>query len=75
MTDSKTPDYSTWTDGDLVDYFSDYHKDFYGYRPFWDDYRTRDNILAGIRAIDESFNRMIQSESGRKQLLADGWIV
>ncbi len=75
MTDTKTADYTTWTDSDLVDYFSDYHKDFYGHRPYWDEYQTRDNILAGIRAIDESFNRMLQSIDGRKRLLEDGWIV
>ena len=75
MTDTMTPDYSTWTDSDLVDYFSDYHKDYYGFRPRWDEYKTRDNILAGIKAIDESFNRMLQSEHGRRELLDDGWII
>ena len=75
MTDTIAPDYSTWNDSDLVDYFSDYHKDFYGHRPYWDEYKTRDNILAGIKAIDESFNRMLQSEHGRRELLDDGWII
>ena len=75
MTDTIAPDYSTWNDSDLVDYFSDYHKDFYGFRPHWDEYKTRDNILAGIKAIDESFNRMLQSEHGRRELLDDGWII
>lgn len=71
-----TTDYSTWSLNDLASHYSDYHKDFYGWRPRdWQDLESKEKLINAIKAIDESFDAMLKSEDGRKGLREDGWII
>jgi hypothetical protein len=69
-------DYSTWSTNDLASHYSDYHKDFHGWRPRdWENLETKENLIKAIKAIDEAFDCMLQSEQGRKALREDGWLI
>jgi len=70
-----TTDYSTWSLNDLASHYSDYHKDFYGWRPRdWEGLDTKENLIKAIKDIDKTFDHMLQSEQGRKTLREDGWV-
>lgn len=68
-------DYTTWNWSDLADHYSDFHKDYYGFRPDWTGITTKEILIERIKDIDKSFDRMVQSEQGRETLRSEGWIV
>lgn len=64
---------------ELQGYFSDFHKDFYGFRPRTlgsdEDWHSRDWLVARIDAIHNAMDKMKETYSGREQLRIQGWVI
>lgn len=62
----------------LQNTWSDYHKDFYGFRPkdvSAEQWNSEKFLQEQIDIIDRSFARMKSTFEGREQLRADGWLI
>lgn len=62
----------------LQSYYSDFHKDFHGWRPRGASpaqWRDRGFLTQQITAIHESLDAMKLTQSGRDQLRAAGWVI
>jgi hypothetical protein len=63
---------------ELQSYLSDFHKDFYGFRPRsatpeqWCD---RAYLEASINAIHDTMDAMKETPAGRAELRANGWVI
>ena len=64
---------------ELQSYFSDFHKDYYGFRPRgfgtpeqWND---RDWLIANIEQIHGAIDAMKATFKGREELREQGWVV
>ena len=64
---------------ELQGYYSDFHKDYYGFRPRgfgtpeqWND---RDWLIAQIEQIHNSMDSMKSTFEGRESLREQGWLV
>ena len=63
---------------ELQGIFSDFHKDFYGFRPRFatpEEWRNRDWLVERINAIHDAMDEMKKTPEGRAQLKADGWVI
>ena len=64
---------------ELQGYFSDFHKDFYGFRPRTlgsdEDWRNRSWLEAQINRIHDTMDAMKETPSGRAELRRQGWVV
>ena len=63
---------------ELQGYFSDFHKDFFGFRPRYatpEQWRDREWLEAAINAIHNTMDKMKESYSGREELRIKGWII
>lgn len=63
---------------ELQGYFSDFHKDFFGFRPRYatpEQWRDREWLEAAINAIHNTMDKMKESYSGREQLRIQGWVI
>jgi hypothetical protein len=63
---------------ELQGYFSDFHKDFFGFRPRYatpEQWRSREYLEAGINAIHDTMDRMKETAEGRRELRANGWVI
>jgi len=63
---------------ELQGYFSDFHKDFYGFRPRFatpEQWRDRSWLEASINGIHDAMDAMKKTFSGREQLRSEGWII
>ena len=64
---------------ELQGYFSDFHKDFYGFRPRTlgssEDWNNREWLEAQITRIHDAIDAMKKTFSGREQLRSEGWVV
>jgi hypothetical protein len=61
---------------ELQSYFSDFHKDFYGYRPRYGtraDWYDREWLIKAITTIHSDMDRMKETPEGRAQLREEGW--
>jgi hypothetical protein len=68
----------TLTVDDLQSYFSDFHKDFYGFRPRFatpEEWRDAEWLKARITAIHDAMDHMKTTPSGRAELRRQGWVV
>ena len=62
---------------ELQSYYSDFHKDFHGWRPRGatpEQWRDRGYLVSSINAIHDALDAMKTTESGRAQLRAAGWV-
>jgi hypothetical protein len=62
----------------LQSYFSDFHKDFFGFRPRYatpEQWRSREYLEAAINAIHNTMDNMKKTFSGREELRANGWVI
>jgi hypothetical protein len=71
--------YASLSVEELQSYFSDFHKDYYGFRPRgfgtpeqWND---RDWLIANIESIHGSIESMKATFKGREELREQGWAV
>ena len=65
-----------FTVDELQNYFSDFHKDYYGFRPRFathEEWNNRDWLVEHIDAIHDAMDEMKKTPEGRKQLRAEGW--
>ena len=63
---------------ELQGYFSDFHKDYFGFRPRYatpEQWRDREWLEAAINAIHNTMDKMKESYSGREELRIAGWII
>ena len=68
-----------YTVEELQGYFSDFHKDFYGFRPRTlgsdEDWRDRAWLEEQINRIHDTMDVMKTTFAGREELRERGWIV
>lgn len=63
---------------ELQSTFSDFHKDFYGFRPRWaseEHWNSVEWLKAEIDGIHNIMDEMKKTPQGREQLRAQGWLV
>ena len=63
---------------ELQSYFSDFHKDFYGFRPRFatpQQWNDSEWLITSIEGIHEVMERMSSTFEGREQLRYEGWSV
>ena len=61
---------------ELQSYFSDFHKDYYGFRPRFatpEQWQSRDWLVKSINGIHDAMDAMKKTPEGRAQLRAEGW--
>ena len=61
---------------DLQSYFSDFHKDYYGFRPRFatpEQWRDREWLIESIDAIHDAMDERKKTPEGRASLRAEGW--
>jgi pyridoxine/pyridoxamine 5'-phosphate oxidase len=61
---------------DLQSYYSDFHKDYFGYRPRSstpEQWVNRDWLIEQINGIHNAMDEMKKTYGGREQLRAEGW--
>lgn len=69
---------SQYTVEELQSYLSDFHKDFFGFRPRYatpEQWRDREYLEAGINAIHNTMDAKKLTFAGREELRANGWVV
>ena len=63
---------------ELQGYFSDFHKDFYGFRPRFatpEQWRDREWLESSINASHDTMDSMKETAEGRAELRANGWVI
>ena len=63
---------------DLQSYFSDFHKDYYGFRPRFatpEQWRDREWLIESIDAIHDAMDERKKTPEGRASLRAEGWVI
>jgi hypothetical protein len=63
---------------ELQGYFSDFHKDFFGFRPRYatpEQWRSREWLEAAINAIHNTMDKMKLTAEGRAELRRQGWVI
>ncbi len=63
---------------ELQSYFSDFYKDFYGFRPRFatpDEWNDSEWLITRIEGIHEVMERMSTTFEGREQLRYEGWTI
>jgi hypothetical protein len=71
-------DFADLTVDDLQSYYSDFHKDFHGWRPRGatpEQWRDRGYLVAQINGIHDAIDAMKKTFSGREQLRSEGWVI
>jgi hypothetical protein len=71
-------DFADLSVDDLQSYYSDFHKDFHGWRPRGatpEQWRDRGYLVAQINGIHDAIDAMKKTFSGREQLRSEGWII
>ena len=63
---------------ELQGYFSDFHKDFYGFRPRYsttEQWNSKEYLVAEINSIHDRMDNMKSTAQGRAYLREQGWII
>ena len=63
---------------ELQSYFSDFYKDFYGFRPRFatpEQWNDSEWLITSIEGIHEVMDRMSSTPEGREQLRYEGWTI
>jgi hypothetical protein len=63
---------------ELQGYYSDFHKDFYGWRPRGatpEQWNSKQFLVEQINSIHDAMDAMKATESGRNQLRSAGWVI
>lgn len=71
-------DFAELTVEDLQSYYSDFHKDFHGWRPRGatpDQWSNRSFLVDQINSIHAAMDAMKTTPAGRAELRAAGWVV
>ena len=72
----------TWDDMTVVEQlqceYSDFHKDFYGFRPRFatsEQWNSEEYLRAQIQSIHDAMDRMNLTFEGREELREQGWMI
>jgi len=71
-------DFAELTVDELQGYYSDFHKDFYGWRPRSatpEQWRDRGFLVEQINGIHDVMDAMKATPAGRAELRAAGWVI
>ena len=71
-------DFADLTVEDLQSYYSDFHKDFHGWRPRGatpEQWRDRAFLVEQINRIHDAMDAMKATPEGRAQLRRAGWVI
>lgn len=71
-------DFADLSVDELQGYYSDFHKDFYGWRPRSatpEQWRDRGFLVEQINRIHDVMDAMKATPQGRAQLRAAGWVI
>jgi hypothetical protein len=71
-------DFAELSVDELQGYYSDFHKDFYGWRPRSatpEQWRDRGFLVAQINSIHDVMDAMKATPQGRAELRAAGWVI
>jgi hypothetical protein len=71
-------DFAELTVEDLQGYYSDFHKDFYGWRPRSatpEQWQDRAFLVEQINRIHDVMDAMKETPQGRAELRAAGWVI
>jgi len=71
-------DFAELSVDELQSYYSDFHKDFHGWRPRGatpEQWRDRGFLVAQINGIHDALDAMKATPEGRAQLRRDGWVI
>jgi len=71
-------DFAELSVDELQSYYSDFHKDFHGWRPRGatpEQWRDRGYLVAQINSIHAALDAMKATPEGRAELRAAGWVV
>ena len=63
---------------ELQGYYSDFHKDFYGFRPrgaSLEQWESKQFLVAQINYIHDQMEQLKETFEGREQLREQGWII
>ena len=63
---------------ELQSYFSDFYKDFYGFRPRFatpEEWNDSEWLITRIEGIHEGMEKMSTTFEGREQLRYEGWSI
>ena len=66
------------TEDQLLGYFRDFYKDFYGVRPTFytvEQARNRAFLLNEIQKLENAFENMAKTAQGRAALESNGWVI
>ena len=67
-----------FTVDELQSYFSDFHKDYYGFRPRFathEQWNNRDWLVEHIDGIHNAMDEMKKTPEGRIALRESGWVI
>ena len=70
--------YSKYTVEELQGYYSDFHKDFYGFRPrreTAEQWSSKEFLVTQINSIHNQMDMLKETFAGREQLREQGWII
>lgn len=71
-------DFADLSVDELQGYYSDFHKDFYGWRPRGatpEQWRNREFLVFQINVIHDVMDAMKATPAGRAELRRDGWVI
>jgi hypothetical protein len=63
---------------ELQGYYSDFFKDYYGYRPRFatnEQWNNREWLIEHINIIHDDMDRMKETQQGRDELRESGWVI
>ncbi len=70
--------FNSMTEDQLLGYFRDFYKDFYGVRPTFytvEQARNRAFLLDEIQKLENAFENMAKTAQGRAALESNGWVL
>jgi hypothetical protein len=73
-----TRKFTNFSVDELQGYYSDFHKDFYGFRPRGADveqWSSKQYLVGQINSIHDQIDQLKQTFEGREQLREQGWII
>ncbi len=70
--------FNSMTEDQLLGYFRDFYKDFYGVRPTFytvEQAANRAFLLDEIQKLENAFENMAKTAQGRAALESNGWVL
>jgi hypothetical protein len=78
MENNMSDDFKDMDVEELQGYFSDFHKDYYGFRPRFattEQWNNREWLVKHINDIHDAMDELKKTAEGRAELRANGWLI